>query len=160
MRVNCRKCSRPISVTDVIQSSNGRLQHLDCARSGGLTPEERALLFVYCSEHAVARCLSCDRDFRMTQLAADLFDGRTNLCPRCRADLTENVRGHLFTCVTLPSEIRRRTQDVRDAAQRLIKQSRQTIERSDVLIREAEAHLQERQQALRAAMARRAGNNR
>jgi hypothetical protein len=159
MRVNCRKCSRPISVTDVIQSSNGRLQHLDCARSGGLTTEERALLFVYCSEHTVARCLSCDRDFRMTQLAADLFDGRTILCPRCRADLTENVRGHLFTCVTLPSEIRQRTQDVRDAAQRLIKQSRQTIERSDVLIREAEAHLQERQQALRAAMARRAGNN-
>jgi hypothetical protein len=78
--------------------------------------------------------------------------------PRWRADLTENVRGHLFTCVTLPSE-RQRTQDVRDAAQRLIKQSRQTIERSDVLIREAEAHLQERQQALRAAMARRADNN-
>ena len=66
MQVNCPRCSRPISVTDVIQLSNGRLQHLDCARSGGLTPEERALLFVYCSEHTVARCLSCDRDFCMT----------------------------------------------------------------------------------------------
>src|SRR5262245_61829384 len=160
MRVNCRKCSRPISVTAVIEPYNGRLPHSDCARSGGLAPEERALLFGYRSAHAVARCRPCDPDFRMTQLAADLFDGRTNLCPRCRADLTENVRGHLFPCVTLPSEIRQRTQDVRDAAQRLIKQSRQTIERSDVLIREAEAHLQERQQALRAAMARRAGNNR
>ena len=159
MQANCPRCSRPISVTDVIQLSNGRLQHLDCARSGGLTPEERALLFVYCSDHVVARCLSCDISYRYTELAADLFDGRTNLCTRCRADLTENVRGHLFSCVTLPSEIRQRTQDVRDAAQRLIKQSRQTIERSDVLIREAEAHLQERQQALRAAMARRAGNN-
>jgi hypothetical protein len=159
MQVNCPRCSRPISVTDVIQLSNGRLQHLDCARSGGLTPEERALLFVYCSDHVVARCLSCDISYRYTELAADLFDGRTNLCTRCRADLTENVRGHLFSCVTLPSEIRQRTQDVRDAAQRLIKQSRQTIERSDVLIREAEAHLQERQQTLRAAMARRAGNN-
>jgi hypothetical protein len=39
MQVNCARCSRPISVTDVIQSSNGRLQHLDCARSGGLTPK-------------------------------------------------------------------------------------------------------------------------
>jgi hypothetical protein len=41
----------------------------------------------------------------------------------------------------------------------LIKQSQQAMDQSDVLIREAEAHLQERQQALRAAMARRAGNN-
>jgi hypothetical protein len=159
MQVNCPRCSRLISVTDVIQLSNGRLQHLDCARSGGLTPEERALLFVYCSDHVVARCLSCDISYRYTELAADLFDGRTNLCTRCRADLTENVRGHLFSCVTLPSEIRQRTQDVRDAAQRLIKQSQQAMDQSDVLIREAEAHLQERQQALRAAMARRAGNN-
>ena len=118
MRVNCRKCSRPISVTVVIQSSDGRLQHLDCARSKGLTPEERALLFVFCSDHVVARCLACDISYRYTEPAADLFDGRTNLCPGCRADLTENVRGHLFSCVTLPSEIRQRTQDVRDAAQR------------------------------------------
>jgi hypothetical protein len=77
MQVNCRKCSRPISVTDVIQSSNGRLQHLDCPRSGGLTFEERALLFVYCSEHAVARCLSCDRDFRMAPLPICSTAGRT-----------------------------------------------------------------------------------
>ena len=124
-----------------------------------LTPEERALLFVYCSEHVVARCLSCDISYRYPELAADLFDGRTNLCPRCRVDLTENVRGHLFSCVTLPSEIRQRTQDVRDAAQRLIKQSQQAIDQSDVLIREKEALLHERQQALRAAMARRAGDN-
>lgn len=159
MQVTCSKCSRPISVNDVIQSSNGRLQHLDCARSKGLTSEERALLFAYCSEHVVARCLSCDLDFRLTQLAADLFDGRTNLCPRCRADLTENVRGHAFSCVTLPSEVRQRAQDVRDAAQRLIRRSQQSMDRSDVLIREAEALLHERQQALRAAMARRAGDN-
>ena len=98
MQVNCPMCSRPILVTDVIESPNGRLQHLDCARSKSLTPEERALLFVYCSDHVVARCLSCDISYRYTELAADLFDGRTNLRPRCRADLTENVRGHLVSC--------------------------------------------------------------
>ena len=79
-----------------------------------------------------------------------------NLCPRCRTDLTQSARGHLFSCVTLPSEIRQKTQEVRDAAQHLIKKTREAIDRSDVLIREAEAHLFERQQALRAAMARRA----
>ena len=72
-----------------------------------------------------------------------------------RKDLTENVRAQLFSCVTLPSDIRQRTQEVRDAAQALIKRSRELSDRTDVLIREVEAHLFERQQALRAAMRRR-----
>jgi hypothetical protein len=44
---------------------------------------------------------------------------------------------------------------VRDAAQILIKRSQGLYDRSDGLIREAEAHLLESQRALRAAMARR-----
>lgn len=157
MQVNCSKCSRPIAVADVIESSAGQLSHLDCARARGLTPEERALLFVFCSDHSVATCLSCSLELSVTEMGADPLGGRTHLCPRCRTDLTESVRGHLFSCVTLPSEIRQKTQEVRDAAQHLIKQAREALDRSDVLIREAEAHLFERQQALRAAMARRAG---
>jgi hypothetical protein len=155
MQVKCSKCGRPIALAAIIESSAGKLSHLDCARSQGLSPEERALLFVYCSDHVVTRCLSCDLDFRMTQLAADPFDGRTNLCPRCRKDLTENVRAHVFSCATLPSAIRQRAQEVRDAAQILAKRSQDLSDRADVLIREAEAHLFERQQALRAAMRRR-----
>ena len=155
MQVRCSKCSRPLAVTDVIESSKGRLAHLDCARARALTPEERALLFVYCFDHAVAQCLACGLGFRMTELASDLGGGRTNLCPRCRTDLTESVRGHLYRCAQLPSETRQRAQEVRDAAQVLIKRSQELSDQSDVLIREAEAHLFERQQALRAAMARR-----
>lgn len=119
MPVNCPKCSRPILVTDVIESFDRRLSHLDCARPNGLRPEERALIFVYCSGHPVAHCAACNVGFGFTELASDILGGRTNLCPRCRTDLTESVRGHLFTCMTLPSEMRQRTQDVRDAAQRL-----------------------------------------
>jgi hypothetical protein len=156
MQVDCSKCSRPIFLADVVESSGGRLSHLDCQRAQGLTPEERALLFVYCGEHIVARCLSCNLDFRMTQLAADVLGGETNLCPRCRKDLTQNVRAHLFSCITLPSEIRQQTREVRDAAQILIKRSHELSDRSHVLIKEAEVHLFERQQALRAAMAQRA----
>ena len=81
----CPKCSRPILVTDVIESSGGRLSHLDCARSHGLTPEERSLLFVYCFDHVVAQCVSCNRAFRMAELGAHaLGGGRTKLCPGCR----------------------------------------------------------------------------
>lgn len=156
MQVNCSKCSRPIAVTDVIELLGGRLAHVDCKRTQSLTPEERSVLFVFCSSHPVAHCLPCAQRYRFTELAADILGGgRTNLCPRCRRDLTENIRAHVYSCVTLPSELRQRTQDVRDAAQILIKRSKELSDSSDVLIRKAEAHLLESQRALRAAMAKR-----
>ena len=154
MHTQCSRCSQPIATTDVIDFSNGRLSHVDCRRHQTLTPTERSLVFVYCSEHPVARCPACDLRFRFEELAADFLAGRTNLCPRCRRDLTESVRAHLFTCVTLPSAIRELTQEVRDAAQILITRAHQAAE-ADMLIREAEAHLSERQLALREAMAQR-----
>jgi hypothetical protein len=156
MQVNCSKCSRPITLTDVIELFEGHLAHVDCKRAQGLTPEERAVLFVFCSSHPVAHCLPCGQDYRFTELAADILGGgRTNLCPRCRRDLTESVRAHVFSCVQLPSELRQRAQNVRDAAQILIKRSQERSDSSDVLIREAEVNLAESQRALRAAMARR-----
>ena len=156
MQVTCATCSRPIAPNDFIESSAGRLSHVDCARPQGLTPEERALLFVYCSDHIVAKCLWCVAGFRMTELAADPLGGRTNLCPQCGKDLTQSVRAHVFACAVPPSEIQQRAQEVRDAAQILIKRSKELSDQSYVLIREAEARLFERQQALRAAMASRA----
>ena len=155
MRVKCSKCSEPIALTDVIESSDRYLSHVDCRRPQSLTSEERSLLAVYCSRHAAAYCLGCDRRFRLSELAADMIAGRSNLCPKCRGDLTASARAHLFGCVLLPSEIRRRAQEVREAAQRLVKQSQQARDRSDVLMREAEAALFERQRALREAMSRR-----
>ena len=56
------------------------------------TPEERALVFIYCSEHNVAHCPVCGLGFRFAKLGADPMTGRTNLCTRCRRDLTEDVR--------------------------------------------------------------------
>ena len=76
------------------------------------------------------------------------------MCPRCRRDLTEIVRAHLFRCPTLPGEVRLRAQQLRDAAQRLVKESQQLRDNADVLIREAEAMLFETQRALRTAMSR------
>ena len=159
MQVGCAKCSRAIALTDIIESSNGRLSHIDCKRPHILTPEERALVFLYCSGHAVARCPACDITYRYTQLAADIVGGsRTNMCPRCRRDLTEAVRAHLFRCAMLPSEVQARAQDVRQAAQRLVKESQQLRDQSDVLIREAEATLFKSQRALREAMSKRAAS--
>ena len=158
MQVKCSKCSQPIALTDVIESSDGRLSHVDCKRPHTLTAEERALLFVYCSGHAAAYCLGCDLRFRLAELAADALGGRTNLCPRCRKDLTATARAHLLSCAIAPSEVRLKAQAVREAAQLLVKQSQQARDRSDVLVREAEAALFERQRALRETMSRRAAS--
>jgi hypothetical protein len=68
------------------------------------------------------------------ELAADPLDSRTNMCPRCRKDLTENVRTHLYGCAMLPSEVRLRVQAVRDAAQRLVKQSQELVDNAGILI--------------------------
>src|SRR5262245_40425850 len=146
MQVNCAKCSQPIALTDIIEANNGHLSHIDCKRPKVLTPEERALVFVYCAGHVVARCPACDISYRYTELAADILGGgRTNMCPRCRQDLTEAIRAHLFRCAMLPSEVRLRAQAVREAAQHLVKESQQARDRADVLIREAEATLLESQ---------------
>jgi len=159
MQVKCSKCSEPIALTDIIESNNGLLSHCDCRRPHGLTPEERVLLFTFCWDHVVARCPICDVSFHYTGLAADILGGGgTNLCPRCRLDLTEAVRAHLFRCPMLPSAIRHRAQELRDAAQRLVKESQQLRDRSDVLIREAEAALFESQRALREAVPKRAAS--
>src|SRR5215475_7792993 len=156
MQVNCTKCSQPIALTDIIESDNGRLSHVDCKRPKVLTLEERKLVFVYCSAHVVARCPICDISYRYNELAADILGGsRTNMCPRCRQDLTEAVRAHLFRCAMLPSEVQRRAQAVREAAQRLVKESQQLRDTSDALIREAEAALFESQRDLREAMSKR-----
>src|SRR6185436_5396308 len=155
MQVKCSKCSQPIALTDIIESTNGHLSHVDCKRPHVLTPEERALVFVYCSGHVVARCPACDISLRYTELAADILGGSTNMCPRCRQDLTDAVRAHLFRCAMLPSEIRLLAQAVREAAQRLVKEIQQLSDRSDVLIREAESALLEKQRALREAMSKR-----
>ena len=156
MQVNCAKCSKPIALTDIIESHDGQLSHIDCKRPKVLTPEERSLIFVYCSGHVVARCAACDINYRYNELAADIFGvGRTNVCRWCRRDLTDAVRAHLFRCPMLPSEVRSRAVALRAAAQHLVKQSQQARDTSDVLIREAEAILFERQRALREAMSKR-----
>ena len=154
MQVKCSKCSEPITLSDAIESNKGRLSHVDCSRPGMVTTEESALLFAYCYGHAVAYCLGCDLRFRLAELAADA-GGRTNLCPRCRRDLTQSARAHLYSCAMLPAEIQRRAKEVREAAQNLVKESKQLRDTSDVLIREAEALLFERLRSLREVMARR-----
>ena len=121
--------------------SCARLSYLDCKRPQSLSPEERALLFRYCWDHAAAERDGCAKRYRINELASDLFGGQELLCPRCRAKLIGSVRAHFYNCAILPSTVRQRAREARQAAQRLVKQSRELGDRADVLMRELEVAL-------------------
>ena len=135
----CARCQRPISVSDTVTVDGDRIAHLDCRRPHLLSHEERALLFKYCFAHAVAECAACAQSYRQEELGSDLLGNRTHLCPRCRTDLTEQVRAHLYSCTLLPALIRLRARQARDAAEKLVKESAGLASQAFVLIAEAEA---------------------
>lgn len=91
-----------------MRARNFQIFHLDCSRPRELNYEERALLFKFCWDHDVAACVTCGRSYRQHKLAADLSDRRIHLCPRCRTDLTASLRNHLYTCVSVPTDVRLR----------------------------------------------------
>lgn len=145
----CPRCAQPISFNDTIAFDGHQIVHLDCHRPFELNHEERALLFMFCWCHPVATCTACDQSFRQEQLATDLFD-HPHLCPRCRTDLTAGLREHLFACALVPTEVRWRAEDARDAARRLIRQHHQSSNLTDALMHDVESAIS----ALREAMKR------
>ena len=145
----CPTCSKTISEDDTVVLVRDCVSHFYCKQPQDLSPEERALLFLYCWKHAVAKCGRCAREYRQSELAADLFSGREHLCPECNAELLDNVRSHLYSCSMLPTEVRRRAQVARETARTLVKRGRELSDRADVLMREAEATLCALQETIR-----------
>jgi hypothetical protein len=136
--LTCPRCLRVLSLEDTVECDGDRVVHLDCRLPRRLNREESALLFHYCSDHAVAECVPCARRFRQNELLWGPLAGSTDRCPRCREDLTESVRAHLYSCKVLPAEIIRRAQEIRAASQQLVKHAGQLSDRADVLMREVE----------------------
>ena len=149
----CSRCQQLLSPDDTVTLDGNRVLHADCQRPRVLSQEERALLVTYCSKHVVVECPRCAQDFRQNELASDLVGGRSYLCPRCRVDLTERLRSHLYSCTTLPAEVRWKAREARAAARQLVKESDQLQDRADVLMRDVEAAFA----ALREAMQRERG---
>ena len=154
----CPECSRTISPEDTIVFGRGRLGHLDCRRPRVLSAEERTVLFIYCRDHTVAQCGRCRQEFRLPEIASfDSVGIRSHACPGCRADLTDSIRAHLYSCAMLPAEVRRRAAVARDAARSLVKRSLELRDAADVAMREAEAALYELRLTMRQWPKRRAG---
>jgi hypothetical protein len=151
LTATCPQCSQVISSDDTIVYGFGVLAHLDCRRPRVLSAEERTLALLYCHDHEVAECSTCARAFRLRELSSqNQFGVRLHACPWCHTDLTDAIRAHLYGCVMLPAEVRRRAQEARAAAQHLVKESQQLRDNEHGLMREAEAALH----ALRATLRR------
>ena len=150
----CPRCSRTISSGDTVVFGPGPLSQLDCQQPRLLSAEERALLFTYCRDHPVGQCIACGGDFKLAELGLDVLGFLRYLCPRCRRDLTDSVRTHLYGCAMLPEEVRRRAQAMREAARTLGKETRLMRDTSDVLMREAEAALASLREAMQQSLPR------
>jgi hypothetical protein len=68
--------------------------HADAGQVDVLDADARAVLFLYCSQHAVP-CESCQETYRLGWLTRT----ETSLaCPRCASDLTSVVVAHALRC--------------------------------------------------------------
>lgn len=137
----CPECSQSIATDDTVVFAGDRLAHLYCRRPRDPSPEDQVLFFLYGWGHVAATCGPCAREYRPSELASDLRVGKEHLCPQCHADLLDSIRAHLYTCSTLPAEVRRQSQVAREAARSLVKRERELGDRADVLMREAETAL-------------------
>src|SRR5215470_4186933 len=147
----CGRCEQPISANDAFSFDGDHLVHLDCGRPRTVSPEERALLFRHCFDHTVAECATCRQSYRQLELGSDLLNNRVHLCPHCRADLTDSVRAHLYSCVSLPGELRARLHAAREAVGKLIQRS--ASHPTDALQREAGVAVSALREALRRFLA-------
>jgi len=149
----CLQCSQPISPEDTVVYGRGAVDHLDGRRPRVLSAEERTLLSIYCRDHPVAECVRCTGKFHLREIVSpDQFGIRLYGCRWCHTDLTDSIRAHLYGCTMLPAEVRRRAAAARETAWNLVKQSHQLRDSADVLVREAEALLDENQRALRRSL--------
>jgi hypothetical protein len=106
-----------------------------------LSPDERRLLFQSCHEHTVATCPKCYQNYRYDQLAADLFQGRHDLCPHCRVDVSASIHEHLLSCAVATlleaQQARAAAEAVHQEALRLRKDAKKLLD--DAGVRQAEA---------------------
>jgi hypothetical protein len=151
----CPECSKAISADDTVNFVRERITHFYCRQPRTLSAEERTLLFLHCWEHAVAKCRPCAREYRLSELAQDLFSGQDYLCPQCRVDLLDSVRRHLYSCSMVPAEVMRRAQVARQTAQMLVKQGHELGDQADVLMQQAEEALDALRKTIRELARRR-----
>jgi hypothetical protein len=85
--------ARPVRVA-ALAAGKWFVVHADAGQVDVLDADARAILFLYCSQHAVP-CEGCQETYRLGWLTRT----ETSLaCPRCASDLTAVVVAHALCC--------------------------------------------------------------
>lgn len=145
----CPRCFRELSLDDVVESDGVKVVHIDCRRPRDLTRQERALLFGFCWAHPIL-CAVCGQSFQLFELDPDPYEyPKRTRCPHCQANVIQTVCDHLYGCPVSPDVVRQRAREIRETAQKLVKQARELRDRADVLMRETEVTARELRDAVK-----------
>src|SRR5262245_31898104 len=116
--VLCRLCGEGIWTVEELVLAGLGAAHATCLERSAdddLTDVERSRLIRNCSDHPVAACEACHREYRITEMGNDMLGGRYYFCPFCRVDLVWSVRKHIVECAVISQNDPRWQAEVREA---------------------------------------------
>jgi hypothetical protein len=117
-----------------------------------LMPDERALLVMYCNNHPVAVCPQCSEALVFNQMGADIFMGKRDFCPMCRADLTTSLRQHLAECSLMRIQERETRDRARQEAQGAAPNGSNSPDETRKAVQESERLREEGEEAIDEAL--------
>src|SRR5262249_30104814 len=100
-----------------------------------LSDAERRVLTTYCSNHAVASCDECRRDYMFTELGVEIQGRRYYFCPSCRVDFVDDLHLHILGCRGIAAALEERL----ERSQQLMKESDRLATASAILAAESRA---------------------
>ena len=108
-----------------------------------MSSSERAMMIRCCYAHDVAFCHDCAQSYRIQRLGADRLEGKTEICPRCRADLSDSIRDHLRSCEPVAtlrsSKLVAESRALQEVSRLLRKEAQQTIHDAGTRVAEVDA---------------------
>jgi hypothetical protein len=104
-----------------------------------LTVGQRALLLVYCTDHAITACSSCGRKIMLADLFPELWTDLRDACrcPQCRHNIAEPLHAHLTECSVLATRVSTRTRQtiVEERQAAVVRQDESEVRREVTLLR-------------------------
>jgi hypothetical protein len=145
----CTRLGTDVAALGTAHRVHDRHQESTWRGLGVLSSAERVIMIRCCYDHDVAFCGDCARSYQVHRLGADWFHGKTDLCPQCRADLSDSIRLHLRWCKLVATrrwqQLPAESEALRDTSGALREGSSTDSRRSQVCGRaEVEAELQKR----------------
>jgi hypothetical protein len=99
----CRLCRQAIQTAQQLVLVDSEAAHAVCLERSAsyLSENERSRLVCLCSNHEVARCATCSRTYRISEMDTDVSRRHPHFCPLCRVNLVWSVRQHIANCSTI-----------------------------------------------------------